>query len=404
MPKVTLKRVGLVRLSQIEEGHWRAAWWSSGERRYMRRVLPATSFRDAEEMEKEINKSLVSGRGFTPSMKNRGGVTIVDAITETIRNSKGANRCRKDYKSFADCFLRWLAENFSGLEFWGDLRPSHVNQYVTYCESQGKAYDTVRHRLFILKAASKFMSDEYEQYRDIARKVKIQKPEKPLEETAKITLDDVKTLIGHSAQTDYDKAAIFQLLAFCGLRIYEAVFLRESDVDIANLTIKIDETPHHKPKSRDSRRLIPTPKQVADSLARVISKNKVRGEDCYIFQSGRPAELSENKGQGWSMPGISSTLRHAVARAYRDTRCENLKGFFPRRLRSFFVTLITTAGAPDAYIRRYIGHAPLNVMERHYLKIDTETLRREICERIEGILEGKNDKIKGHLPAENLHL
>jgi len=133
-------------------------------------------------------------------------------------------------------------------------------------------------------------------------------------------------------------------------------------------------------------------------------KNKVRGGDCYIFQSGRPAVLQENKGQGWSTTGVSATLGRAVRLAYRDSRRENLKDFFPRRLRSFFVTLITAAGAPDVYVRRYIGHAPLNVMERHYLKVDTETLRREICSRIEGILEGKKDQIKGHIPAENLHL
>jgi len=47
MPKVTVKRVGLVRLSQVKDGRWGVAWWSSSERRYVRRVLPATSFRDA---------------------------------------------------------------------------------------------------------------------------------------------------------------------------------------------------------------------------------------------------------------------------------------------------------------------------------------------------------------------
>jgi len=403
MPKITVKRVGLVRLSQVEGGRWRAAWWSSSERRYVRRVLPATSFKDAEEIVKEINKALVSGRGFTPSMKSRGGISIVEAITETIRNSRAANQGRKEYKSAGDCFLRWLTDNFPGLEFWGDLRPSHVNQYVTFCESQGLAYDSVRKRLFILKAASRFMSDEYEQYRDIARKARIKKPEKTFEEPEKITLDDVQTLIAHAGAMDIDKAAMLSLMAFCGLREWEAAFLRECDIDLNHLTIKIDETAHHKPKSRDSRRLIPIPKQLADSLARVISKNKVRGGDCYIFQSGRPAILIENKGQGWSMPGVSATLRHAVGLAYRDTRRENLKDLIPRRLRSFFVTLITEAGASDVYVRRYIGHAPLNVMERHYLKIDTETLRREICGRIEVLLDGEIGKIKSPALAENLH-
>jgi len=404
MPKITVKRVGLVRLSQVEGGRWRAAWWSSSERRYVRRVLPASSYKDAQEMAREINKGLVSGRGFLPSMRNnKGGITVVDAITQMIQNSKAGNRCRKDYKSAADCFLRWLAEVHPGLESWGDLRPSHISQYVTHCETQGLAYDSTRKRLFILKAASRFMSEEYEQYRDIARKVKIQKPDIALEGGASmIGLESVQALIEHAGQTNIDKAAMLSLMAFCGLRQWEAAFLRECDIDTQTRTIKVDVTPHHKPKSRDSRRLIPIPRQVADTLALAISKNKVRGGDCYIFQSGRPAILIENKGQGWSMPGVSAMLRHAVGLAYRDTRRENLKDFIPRRLRSFFVTLITTAGASDVYVRRYIGHAPLNVMERHYLKVDLETLRKEICGRIESILAGENAKIKWPLPTANL--
>jgi len=355
-------------------------------------------------MAREINKGLVSGLGWMPSLRSRGGISVVEAITETIRNSKADDRCRRDYKSAADCFLRWLTDAFPGLELWRDLRPSHINQYVTFCENQGLAYDSVRKRLFILKAASRFMSDEFE-YRDIARKARIKKPDKNFEEPEKITLDDVQTLITHAEAMDIDKAAMLSLMAFCGLREWEAAFLRECDIDLQGLTIKIDATDRHKPKSRDSRRLIPVPKQIGEILTRILSKNKIRGEKVYIFQSGRRATClrRENQGQGWSPSGVSATLRQAVRLAYRDTRSENLKDLIPRHLRSFFVTLMTAAGASDVYVRRYIGHAPLNVMERHYLKIDTETLRREICGRIEVILDGEIGKIKSPALAENLH-
>ena len=398
------KKVGFVRLTQ-KGGRWLAAWWNADQQRYVRRLLPAENYKQAESMAGEINKGLLSAGGFLPTMRNnKGGISILEALIQTIANSKASNRCRRDYKSAADSFLYWLAQYQPGLESWGELRPSHISQYLTFCESQGLAYDSIRKRLYIVKAASRFMAEEYERFKDIARKVKVQKPENSLEGAAPmISLESVRALIEHARASDIDKAAMLSLMAYCGLRQWEAAFLRECDIDLQASTIKIDITPHHKPKSRDSRRLIPIPRQICQTLQDVIAKNKVKGKDCYIFQSGRRATHVENAGQGWSLTGVSATLLKSVNLAYRDTRRDDLKGFIPRRLRSFFVSTITAAGASDVFVRRYIGHAPLNVMERHYLKIDTETLRREICGRIDAILgvEKATQKTGGLTP--NLH-
>ena len=175
--------------------------------------------------------------------------------------------------------------------------------------------------------------------------------------------------------------------------MYEAVHIREMDVDLQAGILKIGKTKHHRPKTLDSTRAIPLPSQVIKTLSIAVKRRKVRGPDTYLFTSGRTSRLNANRGQPWNKQSISQKLNRIVREVYAEEGRDFPEGFTPRRLRASFATMLRHAGVDRDYIKRYVGHAPGDVLAIHYEANPLEVLRERVCRVIDHIIqdtEGEN--------------
>ncbi|MCE5228850.1 site-specific integrase [bacterium] len=170
------------------------------------------------------------------------------------------------------------------------------------------------------------------------------------------------------------------LQALSGVRLYEAAYLREQDINPQAGTITITETPVHKPKTRYSYREIPISAAAMEALTAWIKNMKVRHPGGYLFfpylrKSGRK-HLKTPEAQA----GVFTVyaLTHFWGEAHRAAKAGGIKlpsKFIPRKLRATFVTHLRKAGADFSLLESYIGHAPKTILAAHYDHIDMDRLR-----------------------------
>ena len=161
----------------------------------------------------------------------------------------------------------------------------------------------------------------------------------------------------------------------CGLRVLEAAFLREEDIDLGAGTITVTETTHHRPKTRQSFRTIPLCGEAREALTEVMAKQKVRIATGEIFLNER--------GNIWLPSSLSHTWTRAHRRAAKETRIERLAKIPARRLRSAFATMASRLGAPDPLLKAYLGHSSGDVLGSHYRKIALGDLKA-----VSGVIDG----------------
>jgi integrase len=189
----------------------------------------------------------------------------------------------------------------------------------------------------------------------------------------------LRALLGWLRQNDPQVHVWAVLQGLCGLRLFEAAYLREQDFDPVHATIAITESGAHRPKNRHSWRTIPVCAEAARFLAGWISGLKVRHPDGYLFfstraRSGRSkAKLREARVGALTMDRICHLWGAALERA-RTSGLNVPEAFTPRRLRATFVTALRRAGADLELLQAYIGHQPGSVLAAHYDKIDNERL------------------------------
>ena len=162
------------------------------------------------------------------------------------------------------------------------------------------------------------------------------------------------------------------LQAFCGLRIREALALRECDVDFEAGTIKITETERHRPKNRFSFRTLPVGRQVLDALWEAIERPSPSAPNALIFLTSRYA-------RPWTTQGYSS----AMTRAMQQSGIDALRGYKPRWLRACFASAVLSMGADRTLVKEYMGHSRGDVLGLHYEQISIERLRSTILPAIE---------------------
>jgi len=389
MPKITKEKVGNVTLVSLGPGRWECRWYDPRIKNTIRRRFKAGGYREAKETARKLDRDRLQERGFLPSNRaRRGGYTVQRAITAAIRSTRANDTTRRAYSSAGAFFVDWIQRSYPNIETWEEIKPFQLEEYVKNWEQSGLAYDTIRRRFFVIRKTSAFMSDNFG-LADIARKVKITRREKP-KAIECLSREDAKALLSFARDKHPALYPVLQLQSLCGLRIMESVNLRECDIDLRAGTVTVDKTEFHTPKTRYSYRTIPIPRGVLNSLIRVMNKNKIRGRESFIFQ---PGGKRSNPGGPWTLNGISPALKRVFQSAYQGTGNKAFEGFMPRKLRATFTSIATQAGAGEMYLMRYLGHAPLSVMGRHYQRITIQDFQREIVSRIERAFSDREEEI-----------
>lgn len=385
------EKIGFISLKPMPDGRFQARWWDAEASKYMRRVIPTTSHKEAVKIARGFNTEILSDTGFIPSIRGEQGHTVREALEESIRGRRASAKTKKQYGEFSNQFIVWLGVAFPGIRRWGELRPMHFSAYLNSCLSEGFAFDTIRLRFVPLKGASTFMADNYDGYGDAARKVKLprqhrQRNDKPV--------PDAKTLDAFLAYLREHRPALAPMVALqslAGLRMREMMAIREQDIDLRKRTVRVTDTPIHSVKTTDSDRTIPVCASVAAALAWALGHRKTIHGDGYAFTT--------RLGGPWTQDGYYSVLKREMRAFAAEVREKKAKGektelkpaeaetianLAPREFRATFGTLVRGMGADHNATKAYLGQAPDGILERHYERITADRLRDEIVARLDG--------------------
>lgn len=380
------KRIGFVSLWQDEGGRWRSRFKHPETGQDVRRTLPVTTETEARELAMEMNRMALSARGMIPSAKPRRGcdLAIADALIESIRASGGNDHTLGRYVADANAFQAFLSGAYPELTVWSDLRPSMIVGYLKAMRCVGLAHDTMKNRLKPIRRASLYWAAEHPgRYRDwvgaAGAGLRLERPAaKPI---AILEPETMSGLLGWLNERRPRLAPIAHLMGLAGLRTWEAAYLRVGDVDLSAGTVMIDETRWHKPKNRGSYRTIPVMDEIMASIEIYLRSSSVRtvAKEDSLFLHSRAA------------PWRTSGLRNAWQQALLDARDDGLilpEGFIARRMRASFATMARKAKADARVLKRYLGHAPGDVLGDHYEVIDVSDMRSEVVDTVAGIWRG----------------
>jgi integrase len=334
-------------------------------------------------------------RGYIPSIRGRAGHSVKAALGEAIGASRARSATKAHYALLANQFLAWAERHFPGVTQWADVKPLHLQEYIRTSEEAGAAFDTIRLRLVPVKMAARYMADNFpETCHDVSRKVRLPKRGKR-EAGAVPDGEELEIFLSYLAERRPDLFPVALLQGLAGLRVLEALSIREEDVDFEAGTVTVGETPVHIPKTPESCRVIPVCAPVLAALRAATVARKVIHNQGFLFLTryGRP----------WTRNGYGHAIGRVFHQCARDKGVESLRSLRPRELRAAFATLARTLGADSRVVDIYLGHAPKDVLGQSYERVTVERLRVAVADLLSKFFEGKipSESIVG--PSVDLH-
>lgn len=376
------KRIGYVRLRLRQSGRWQADFRDPTTGRRVRQTIRATSVADATRQARALNEQVKTGRWQTP--KRSSGPTVGEAMSAAIESSHANLQTRRDYVWNANRFLKWLGRHRPNVTRWSDLKTEVLRAYLAYCHKRRRlSLASLRYRFVPIKMASRIWAEnDPDVYRDIARPIRFPKADgNPLEQAARerrkaLSADDLHTLLAFLYERREDLYAVALLQAFCGLRILEALNLRECDVNFEAGTITVTETATHTPKTRFSYRTIPVVPWVLSVLRDRIARLPIGDAEQPVFLTRR--------GKPWrGFNGYCHGVKRALNECWQETGVETLRGYQPHWLRATFASACSAGGADTRVLQAYLGHCRGDILGLHYEQIAIERMRSEILPALE---------------------
>ncbi len=194
-------------------------------------------------------------------------------------------------------------------------------------------------------------------------------PAVPRNEVEPLTLDDVKRIL--AASEDTRDHALWAVMAYCGLRLGEALALRKIDVHLEVRTLRVERTlgQHASglrfgpPKSNKGRRTVPLVDDVVTALQRhrvLVAERRLAAkrwdEDCDALF---PSEVGT-----WQYP------RNVQRRFRRMRKKLGLPDEVrPHTLRHTYASLLFEAGVELAVVQELLGHADLATTRDIYIHL-----------------------------------
>ncbi len=230
------------------------------------------------------------------------------------------------------------------IPFWGSLSVGDINETLcrAYCSNRGKAANTVRRELTVLRAAVNF---DYENGR-LTRPVAVWLPERGESKDRWLTRNEAASLLRAARR---DPRSRWHLPLFIMLGLYTAarkeaiLSLRWPQVDLVRG--RIDLNPPGRERTSKGRPMIPIPRK----LGLFLRYARRHGTDLGHVVTYQGAAVAN--------------IKHAFATACRNAGLENVT---PHTLRHTSATWMTAAGVPFPEIARYLGHSDSRTTEAIY--------------------------------------
>lgn len=358
-------------------------WYDPVKRNTVAKSLDLSSWTEARKQAEQFNV-----RRWNRAIDDETGWTLRRALSAAISNSRSSYK--KSLLKYAEEFIVWLRTHHRGVSLWRDVKPYQVQQYIAVLETDhGYAYCMAR--LNVISITSTFMYNNFGT-RGVTGGVRITR-ERDTKPPVILCVEEIEHLIQAArvisqkncdlktpnvTQMYRDIPDIVLLRAYTGLRLREALNIRECDIDFESGTIRVEKTLYHTPKTKSSRREIPVIGRVLDMLKKRVDSLFVRGGDSFIFPD------ASNRAQEYRLGcKVFSVVR---GEAYLSTHNDKFIDYQFRHLRASLITLLYKIGVREAHIQRYVGHSPSSLMKRVYMFLSIDDLRTEICDRLERYL------------------
>lgn len=331
-----------------------------------------------------VNQNAMAETGYFPGQV-QAAPTIKSGIVQAIKLSKGIDATRKGLMELGNLFIAWMGDHHGEARTWDKVTASHLQGYVNAMEREELAYNTVSHRLGIVKTAWRLRHADHPG---------IVRPLPAVRRTAKgkaavldcLEPESTARLLDWLKVNRPDLWPMATPQALAGLRMFEAAALRRQDVDLKAGTVTIAKTPLHTPKNAASYRTMPVTEEVLVMLKAAFTGQKIRPAGGELFLNA--------KGEPWKKTGLDhrwSKARAAAAKdlyqapetveltgdqaqALADTKARFL-AIPPHRLRASFATMASRLGCGDALIKCMLGHTGSDVLNQHYKVIGLDDLR-----------------------------
>jgi len=370
---------------------WQADWWAGGRRH--RQNLRVVDRADLDRQVAMLNELVITDMLQPANATPKDTLTVEAALDRAIEASNGRDRTKWQFKWHAKDFLAWLARERPEVRLWSELKTETIRAYLAHLrdrrignkKDRPLARNSLRLYLCPLKMASRFWAqNDPDRYRDVAACAKLPPDySDPLERAER---EQAKAL----SPADLDSLLCFlrmrrpalwgpaMLMGLCGLRMLEALAIRECDVNFEQGTIRITKTGDHTPKTRFSYRRIPVPQEALAMLRETIKTLPIGDETRPVFLTfyGKP----------WIDHGhddFSYALTKALRACWQALGIESLRNFQPHWLRATFASGVRSQGCDPRVVQVYMGHSRGDVLGLHYEQIDMDRLRSVIIPAIE---------------------
>lgn len=173
---------------------------------------------------------------------------------------------------------------------------------------------------------------------------------------------DPRKLYAASAALDPDNRTAFDLLLCGGLRRGEADLLPWAHVDLAAGTVRVDVTEFFTPKSKESFRTVPLPRDV---IVRLKARRRAAPSDVLVLNGSKPRPPAE---RGYEYR--ASAWGKLPAWLHKQGLVDRTPLHSLRKLSGSFI--YATAGLEAA--RQHLGHRDITTTARSYLQSNTATV------------------------------
>ena len=318
---------------------------------------------EADSIEAAVSEATVLLAGTEKTAKGLSTATVIRRWMQTLSCGPGT---RKDYNGATKRFIRWLGRRHE----WAELRLEHLQTYAQGLRKAGKTPRTIALYVLPIRTASKWAAANWpEHFRDFAagyRPPRIQVVPAVRDSFSLAELGEY--LLWLRKQPDGWKILPgVALQGLCGLRVLEAVRLLWDRVDLDSRLLRID----GEVKNAWSVRMLPLPDLVVEIL-----REAPKGERVVPTYSERTT--------------YSAMVTTSLAKWSEGRKVE------PRGLRRTLPSEAKLEGWDGFALERYLGHAPRDITERHYLSLSESQILGMLQEQVVGPV---NSALQAYLAA-----
>ena len=327
---------------------WEIIWYERGQRR-----RKSTGTDDRQDADRQLAAHITISVG--PTVRPRDpSERLIAEVLDTYAQGRGPDVADPERLGYAVMAL---------LPFWGELHVSDVNETLckAYARQRGKADETVRRELTVLRAAINF---DFEHGR-LTRSVPVWMPDPGEHKDRWLTRREAAALIRAARREPRSRRhlALFILLGLYTAARKEAILsLRWPQVDLERGLIDLN--PPGRGRTDKGRPIIPIPKR----LVTFLRYARRHGTDLGYVVTFRGKPILDIK-KAFEQAAINAGLTEG----YRTVSQGPMKGekvpvtwVTPHTLRHTAATWTAQAGVPMLVISRYLGHSDSRTTELVY--------------------------------------